>query len=431
MNKTLIIIEREFTTRVHKKSFILLTVLMPFVFAALIFVPVALAQIKDDGQKSVALIDHTGRYAREFTDDASWRFVPETQLEPGADYEATIVISADLAANPSAVQIYSEKEVSPDLLRLVSSRLDERLRQDRLAASGIAGLEDIVAELEKGVNVRTVKWNADGGETSSNTYVAMGAGFLFTFLIYMFVMAYGAMVMQSVLEEKTGRIVELMVSSVKPFQLMLGKVVGVALVGFVQLIVWGVMLAAIIAAASIFFGASPELSSPAAGVPAPQAEAAQAVAAGEGAEVLEALLNLPYLEMGIMFVCCFAGGYLLYASFYAAVGASVSSQEDSSQFVTPMVLIMVFGLYAAMYSIENTDGPLAFWASLFPLTSPIVMMVRVPFGVPLWQEVLSVALLFGSALGMIWIAGRIYRVGILMYGKKPTLREMIRWIRYK
>lgn len=431
MNKTLIIIEREFLTRVHKKSFILLTVLMPFVFAALIFVPVILAQIKDDGQKEVAVIDHTGLYAGQFADDASWHFVPEKKLQPGADYEATVVISANLSDSPSAVQIYSRKEVSPDLLRLVETRLDERLRQDRLAATGIDGIEKIVEELQKGVSVRTVKWDENGDETSSNTYVAMGAGFLFTFLIYMFVMAYGAMVMQSVLEEKTGRIVELMVSSVKPFQLMMGKVVGVALVGFVQLVIWGVMLAAIIVAAGFFFGASPEVSSPVSGMSPEQMELARQAAAGEGAEVLEALMNLPYLEMGIMFVCCFVGGYLLYASFYAAVGASVSSQEDSSQFVTPMVLIMVFGLYAAMYSIENTDGPLAFWASMFPLTSPIVMMVRVPFGVPLWQELLSLSLLFGASLGMIWISGRIYRVGILMYGKKPTLREMVRWFRYK
>ena len=431
MNKTLIIVEREFMTRVHKKSFILLTVLMPFVFAALIFVPVALAQIKDGEQKAVALVDHTGRYAKEFADDASWRFVAEKRLSPSEDYEATIVISADLADNPSAVQIYSEKEVSPDLLRLVESRLNERLRQDRLEKSGIEGLERIIDELNQGVSVRTVKWNADGDETSSNTFVAMGAGFLFTFLIYMFVMAYGAMVMQSVLEEKTGRIVELMISSVKPFQLMMGKVIGVALVGFVQLIIWGTMLAAIIAAASFFFGATPEAATPAAGLSSGQMAAAEAATAGEGAEVLEALLHLPYLEMGLMFVGCFVGGYLLYASFYAAVGASVSSQEDSSQFVTPMVLIMVFGLYAAMYSIENTDGPLAFWASLFPLTSPIVMMVRVPFGVPLWQEVLSLGLLFGAAIGMIWLSGRIYRVGILMYGKKPTLGEMMRWLRYK
>ena len=148
-------------------------------------------------------------------------------------------------------------------------------------------------------------------------------------------------------------------------------------------------------------------------------------------EAAAAILNLPYWEMAIMFVIYFIGGYLLYASFFAAVGASVNEQEDSSQFVTPVVLIMLFGLYAAMYSIENTDGPLAFWSSLFPLTSPIVMMVRIPFGVPLWQELLSIVLLFGSALLVTWVGAKIYRVGILMYGKKPTLKEMLKWLRYK
>jgi ABC-2 type transport system permease protein len=149
----------------------------------------------------------------------------------------------------------------------------------------------------------------------------------------------------------------------------------------------------------------------------------------ESSETLAALMNLQFTELIIMFILYFVGGYLLYASFFAAVGASINTQEDSSQFITPVILIMVFGLYAAMYSAENTDGPLAFWASMIPLTSPIVMMVRIPFGVPLWQELLSVALLFGSALGMVWISGRIYRVGVLMYGKKPTVKDLIKWIR--
>lgn len=241
-------------------------------------------------------------------------------------------------------------------------------------------------------------------------------------------MTYGGVVMQSVMEEKTNRIVELMVSSVKPFQLMMGKIVGVALVGFVQLIIWGVMLAVILSVCSAVFGVAPSpVDDPTMAVAAQQMQNMPS----ESAEIVSAITNLPFAELGVMFVLYFIGGYLLYASFFAAVGASVNAQEDSSQFIMPVVLIMVFGLYAAMYSIENTDGPLAFWASIFPLTSPIVMMVRIPFGVPWWQELLSLGILFSTVLLFVWMSAKIYRVGILMYGKKPSLKEMVKWIRYR
>ncbi|MBP3228815.1 MAG: ABC transporter permease [Bacteroidaceae bacterium] len=439
MNKILIIIRREFLTKVSKKSFIILTVLMPFIFAALIFVPLALAGIKDSDQKQVGVVDKTGLYTDVLQSDAQYAFIllPDTTAELRADdspMEAVVYISDTLATNPRALTIYSNKEVSAELLSLVQSRLTERVRSDKLSSYNVSGLERIIDDVQAEVSGNTVKWAADGSEKSSNTGIAIGAGFLFTFLIYMFVMAYGAMVMQSVLEEKTGRIVELMVSSVKPFQLMMGKIIGIALVGFVQLIIWGVMLAVIITACVFIFGPSAAPADVAAihgtGAAAVQA-AVQAASQGGAQEALEALTGLPFAEMGVMFVLYFVGGYLLYASFFAAVGASVSQQEDASQFTMPVILLMVFGLYAAMYSIENTNGPLAFWASMFPLTSPIVMMVRIPFGVPLWEEALSLALLFATSLATVWLGAKIYRVGILMYGKKPSLKELVKWMRYK
>jgi ABC-2 type transport system permease protein len=236
--------------------------------------------------------------------------------------------------------------------------------------------------------------------------------------------------MQSVIEEKSNRIVELMVSSVKPFQLMMGKIIGVALVGFVQLFIWGVMLTIILLACSAIFGFSADPTTTQAMLQGAQGMPAMNVPT-ESSETLAALMNLPFTELIIMFILYFVGGYLLYASFFAAVGASINTQEDSSQFITPVILIMVFGLYAAMYSAENTDGPLAFWASMIPLTSPIVMMVRIPFSVPLWQELLSLGILYGTAIFFVWAGGKIYRVGILMYGKKPSIKEMIKWMRYK
>ncbi len=436
MNKTLIIIQREFMTRVGKKSFILLTVLMPFIFAALIFVPVWLAGIKDGEQKTVVVVDKTGRYAGLFRDDASYRFVPAAAVTPDlrsdtSEVEAVIAITADLATHPAAVAIYSRTEVPSDLSSLAENVLSEQVRRDKLAAYNVQGLERIIDDVQgAAVDVRTVKWDETGRETASDTDLATVAGLLFTMLIYFFVLAYGGMVMQSVMEEKTNRIVELMVSSVKPFQLMMGKIVGVALVGFVQLIIWAGMVAAILGVCWHLFGLDPATAQEGAALTAANPAMTEAATDGSG-EMMAALMNLPFAELGIMFVLYFVGGYLLYASFFAAVGASINAQEDSSQFIMPTTVVMIFGLYAGIYGAENPDGPLAFWSSMFPLTSPIVMMVRIPFSVPLWQELLSLALLYGTALLFVWLSGKIYRVGILMYGKKPTFKEMAKWLRYK
>ena len=437
MSKIWIIIQREFMTRVKKKSFILLTILMPFIFAALIMVPLMLATIEGDEQKTVMVVDKTGRYVGSLKSTANYAFVPTADNKDefyteDSEVEAVVQITADLAKNPKAVTIYSPREVKAELLSYVETCLGEQVRREKLSAYNIPELETIIADIQTDFHVATVKRNAEGDETSSNTYIAMTAGFIFTFLIYMFVMSYGGMVMQSVMEEKTNRIVELMVSSVKPFQLMMGKIIGVALVGFVQLAIWGVMLSIILMVCGSVFGLSAAPAVPAmAGADAQMAAVAQQAGGGEAAEIMSALMGLPYAELGIMFVLYFVGGYLLYASFFAAVGASINAQEDSSQFIMPVVLIMVFGLYAAMYSAENTNGPLAFWASIFPLTSPIVMMVRIPFGVPWWEEVLSLGLLFATSMAFVWISARIYRVGILMYGKKPSLREMLKWVRWR
>ena len=437
MSKIWIIIQREFMTRVKKKSFILLTILMPFIFAALIMVPLMLATIEGDEQKTVMVVDKTGRYVGSLKSTANYAFVPTADNKDefyteDSEVEAVVQITADLAKNPKAVTIYSPREVKAELLSYVETCLGEQVRREKLSAYNIPELETIIADIQTDFHVATVKRNAEGDETSSNTYIAMTAGFIFTFLIYMFVMSYGGMVMQSVMEEKTNRIVELMVSSVKPFQLMMGKIIGVALVGFVQLAIWGVMLSIILMVCGSVFGLSAAPAVPAvAGADAQMAAMAQQAGGGEAAEIMSALMGLPYAELGIMFVLYFVGGYLLYASFFAAVGASINAQEDSSQFIMPVVLIMVFGLYAAMYSAENTNGPLAFWASIFPLTSPIVMMVRIPFGVPWWEEVLSLGLLFATSMAFVWISARIYRVGILMYGKKPSLREMLKWVRWR
>ncbi len=432
MNKILIIIQREFLKRVRTKGFIILTITMPFIMAALVFVPLWLSSIENDEQQKVAVIDPTGVYAKALKASKSFAFstqpvITEEMRSEDTPYDAVVAISGDLVKNNGKVTIYSHKEIPGNLLDYIQSKLNETVQKQKLEATGIAGLDKIIDDVQRDVNMKTVKWSKEGDEQASSTYVAIIVGGIFTLLIYIFVITYGGMVMQSVIEEKTNRIIELLVSSVKPFQLMMGKIIGVMLVGIAQMALWGVMLSIIMTVASVGFGVS-QAQSIAAGQPMPSPTMNMSQ---DTQELLTAIVNLPYAEIGLMFIIMFVGGYLLYSSFFAATGASINEQEDANQFVVPITMITLFGLYAAMYSIENTDGPLAFWASLFPLTSPIVMMIRIPFGVPLWQELLSIALLYASAFFMIWIGGKIYRVGILMYGKKPSIKEIIKWMRYK
>ena len=415
MNKTMLIIRREYLTRVKKKSFILLTLLMPFIFAALIFVPLALSLIKDGSDKTVYVVDPGDHYAPLFQNGGGWTFSRQPKddaafYDKDSGVEAVILINGDPATDDKALQIHSRNQVPADLVAIVENTVGNQVRQDKLAAYGIDSLDRIIADVQKPVHAITMQRDSDGSTKITNADIATAAGFLFTFLIYMFVMSYGAMVMQSVMEEKTNRIVELMVSAVSPFQLMLGKIVGIALVGLTQLAVWVLMLTAILTAAGQMFGTG---------------------GTGEATMMLSALMNLPFFEITLLFILFFIGGYLLYASLFAAIGASINAQEDAQQFMTHMIVIMVFAMYAGLYSAENTNGPLAFWSSMFPLTSPIVMMVRIPHGVPLWQELLSLGLLFGTCLACVWISGKIYRIGILLYGKKPNLKEMVKWIRYK
>lgn len=442
MNKLFLVIQREYTTRVKKRSFIILTIAIPFLIAAIAFVPFWLASIQNDEQKQVAVHDATGHYISEFHSNTAYSFEPITDPDNKAyyssdsPYEAVVDIRGDLTKDAKAVTIYSRKEVSAGLQTYVESLLNEQVRRDKLEATGIEGIDRILNDVQTRISVATAKRDAEGEATSSNTDVAIGAGFLLMFLSYMFVLSYGGMVMASVTEEKTNRIVELIVSSIKPFQLMMGKIIGIALVGFTQMAIWGVMLSILLTGIGMIFGLSDAAMQQAAGAGSmgmmnAGPDAAMMVADSGTQELLTAIFNLPYVEMLLFFVLYFIGGYLLYASFFAGIGASVNEQEDSSQFMMPVILVMLFGLYAAMGSVENTDGPLAFWTSMFPLTSPIVMMVRIPFGVPLWQELLSVALLYATAFLFVWLSARIYRVGILMYGKKPTIKEMVKWMRYK
>lgn len=437
MSNLLTVLGREYTTRVRKRSFLVITILFPFLMAGVVAMPVILAAMQGGAAKTVAVLDKTGRYAplfyatpRDSADGMS--FVPAVhQLRyynsDEAAEDAVVAITADPATTPGAVRLYSRDEVTPGMRRAVAGIIEPRVRSERLAKAGVQGLDSIITAVNADIGIETVKWGDSGEELSSTAEVTMLAGMFSAILIYMFVMYYGGLVMSSVMEEKTSRVIEVLIGSVRPFELMLGKLLAVMLVGLTQLAVWIAMAVAI----SAVVGGAAVAGAMAGGVAVPQAGAA---ASGTDTSamlsaVADNLDSLPLAEMSVLFVLLFVGGYLLNASFYAAIGAAINSQEDSTQFLTPMMLIMVFALYAAIASMDNPDAPLAFWASLFPLTSPIVMMLRLPFGVPLWQEALCVALLFATALAMVWVSARIYRVGILMYGKKPTVSELWRWVR--
>lgn len=429
MNKIFIITQREYLYRVQKKSFLLLTLLMPFLFIGIAAVPFLLSQIKDDEQKKVIIVDKTGRYAPLFQSDEAYLF--ETAPALSSDYrseesgiEAVVSITAPLETAPDSLTVYSRTEVTKGLLSKVEQVLEEEVKREKLKRHNITNLDKIISDVETPITAKTVKWD-EQSEVITNTELSMVVGSIFSFLIYLFVLSYGGMVMSSVVEEKSNRIVEIIVSSVKPFQLMMGKIIGVGLVGLTQFSIWAILCSLGVAGLGLFVGADAAMATASATTTGGMTEGA-----AMAADVLQAIAGISFFEIILMFVLCFLGGYLLYASLFAAVGASINEQEDATQFNLPLIFIMMFSLYAAMGAVDNPNGPLAFWASMFPLTSPIVMMVRVPFSVPLWQELLSLAILFGTATAFVWFGGRIYRVGILMYGKKPTIKEMLKWLRY-
>lgn len=432
MKKIGVIIRREFFYRIQKRSFIILTLLMPFLIVAVVAVPIVLSSIKSGEQQKVVVIDRTGIYAPLFKNNESFCFIKSDKMQPSyrdenSDIYAVLSIWGDLSKNEKYSRVYSRKEISSELEQSINSVLGKKIREQRISSYGIPDLSRFLKDCEEDFKVQTVKWADNGDEKESSTDAAMFVGIFFTVLIYMFVLQYGGMVMQSVTEEKTSRIMELMISSVKPFTLMMGKIVGVALVGLFQMLIWGVMLFVIMLVLGMLLG-TPALATGT----IENAETASALNfTGDAGKVLSLVAGMNLKEIVVMFVVYFIGGYLLYASFFAGIGSAVNSSEDTGQFMAPTIIVMAFAFYAGMFGINNPDGPLAFWCSMIPLTSPIVMMVRIPFGVPLWQELLSLLLLYMSAFAMIWISGRIYKVGILMYGKKPSFRELIKWVGYR
>ena len=462
MSKIGLIISREYRNRVVKKSFLLMTFLTPVLMAALIVVPIWLASIKDDEERVVAVVDQTGLYVDLFdnleSDECRFEVVREqgvgnreqggevdfqlSILSPKAqrpsvlnsqlltDYMAFVIISDDLAVNANAVTIYSQKQVPSSIRRFIESSLGDYVEEQTLASYNIPKLKEMIEGAQVDVRAKTYKLS-DEGVTTSDSDIASIVGILATMLIYMFIFVSGSQVMNSVVQEKVNRIVEVMVCSVRPWELMWGKIIAVGLTCLTQMALWVVLTMMIVGLAMGLMDISLVDSglystSVLGGVPNGGGEVQFSTFNSQ----LSTLLSIDWSFVVVLFLVYFVGGYLLYSSMFAAIGASVDNESDTSQFMTPITLVVLFALYAGMYSAENPDGPLAFWCSMIPFTSPIVMMVRVPFDVPIWQLIVSLCLLSVTIVGTIWLSAKIYRVGILMYGKKPTLKEIVKWIRY-
>ncbi len=434
MNKLRLIIAREYMSIVGRKSFIIMTLGMPLLFILIAAVPIGLAYLNDKGSdvQQIAVIDETGSYSAALHSDDMYSFVAlkgdtvtnarEFYDKSNGSISAVVIIPRNVDST-GVVNIYSEGTITPSLVSMIRSTLADTIQNAHLAALGIPNLQQMVDKAHVDVDVRSIKWS-DEGEQESSTDAAMGLGFLLSFITYMFVLMYGAMIMNSVIEEKTNRIVEVVVSSCRPFQLMLGKIIGVGLVGLTQMAIWIVLLAIVGTVAGSAFG----LNGMATANVSPEAMAA-VQDMGVMESITRQVLSINYVPILVNFVLYFLGGYLLYSSLFAGLGSAVDQASDASQFTTPVILIMLIAFYAGIACAENPMGPMAVWCSIIPFTSPVVMMVRLPFGVPTWQLILSIVLLFGTALAITWMAARIYRRGILHYGQKASFKDLFKWIK--
>jgi ABC-2 type transport system permease protein len=454
MSKTTLIINREYMTRIRKKSFLIMSVLGPLIFAAYILIPLYFATLEDKEEKTVIVIDDSKLFT-EYEEDGPVFVIPETEtlrfliiegipLETyqlgfeNSGYYAVLFIPSNILASESSL-IYSTRTPSLEVTSYIESSMESEIEQLKLTTHEIEDIDRILAEIETDINVKNYIWTKEGTAEESNTEVKMAVGYLGGLLIFFFIFFFGSQVMRGVIEEKTSRIIEVIVSSVKPFQLMMGKIIGVGLTGLTQFLIWAVLSVVLVTGLkAVFF---PELnqtpteqvvasdlfdsSSP---VSSPESISGDNTEMAE--EIFASLQSLKPVRLVGAFLFFFIFGYLLYAAMFAVIGSAVDQETDTQQLILPVILPLILAIYVMISAINNPDGALPFWFSMIPFTSPVVMLVRIPFGVPWWQVVLSGSLLVATFLGMTWVAGKVYRTGILMYGKKNNYREIWKWLRY-
>ncbi|MDF1559511.1 MAG: ABC transporter permease [Bacteroidales bacterium] len=450
MNKISLIIRREYITRVRKKSFIIMTLLTPFLFALIFIIPMLVMSNEDKNFKKIAVIEEGSDLFTNVipdTKDTDFEYLQGVRLNDIKNnfsemgYYGVLYISPQIVTTPDAIQLISRKQPPIGLLDHISGSLEKEIEKQKLLAYNIENLDEILHTINTSVRIQTIKMDESGSTRETSTGISMALAYLGGFLMYMLVFMFGSMVMRGVIEEKTNRIVEVIISSVKPVQLMLGKIIGVALVGLTQFALWIVLtLALVIVVKSSFLpdGAMEQMQQ----LPQSFAGADQAMA-GAGASTISAeqltefqklfagALNQPWGLIIFSFIFYFLTGYLLYASLFAAIGSAVDNETETQQFMLPVTIPIILGLIVAMGTMQNPESSLSFWFSIIPLTSPIVMMARIPFDVPAWEIALSMGLMLITIFGAVWMAAKIYRTGILMYGKKTSYKELWKWLTYK
>ncbi|MCF8221670.1 MAG: ABC transporter permease [Bacteroidales bacterium] len=447
------IISREYSTRVKKKSFIIMTLLTPLIFVAFFLVPILIMGNEDKEFKKIAVIeDGTNLFKGVIRDrdDADFVYLENTDVNSlkntfeEAGYYGILYISPVVTNVPQAVQLISKKQPPMDLLNYIERTLETDIENKKLKAYNIEDIDKILKSVQTDVSVQTIRIDDEGEAKETNTGVSMVLAYVGAFLMYMIVLLFGVQVMRGVFEEKNNRIVEVIISSVKPVELMMGKIIGIALVGLTQFAVWILLSFAILTVVkSTVLPDDPQQISEQitssvmsqTGVD-PDSEQLQEVLdlsaqEKEFARLFNNLMNVNWPLILTSFFFYFIFGYLLYASVFAAVGSAVDTDSDTQQFMFPIMLPIILGLFVAMGTMENPESSLAFWFSMIPFTSPIVMMARIPFEVPIWEVIVSVVVLIATFIGFIYLSAKIYRVGILMHGKKVTYKEMWKWIRYK
>ncbi len=445
MNRTRLwlVLRREYLSIVAKKSFIITTILVPILIVALGLGSGFMMILNEAEGDRVAVIDQSGKYAsvledtEEYifetpgdytTDNMRQKFESGEEEAGGQPYYAIVVIPSSVDSTLQ-VSVYSSSPTRMSLREEIERQLSRAVTDQRVASYNIPELDRIISDSQAEVTVRTSTWS-DSGETVTSDGLMSAIGMGLAFLTYIFVLTYGAMIMSSVVEDKVNRIVEVIVSSCKPVELMLGKIVGVALVGLTQFAIWGLLIGiGVMVVGSL--GVVESMTSPAMSAvdPAAIGAAAEMGADNDLAEIVQAVIGVKWAMLIGMFLIYFIGGYLLYASLFAAFGSAVDQQSDANQFMTPIMMIIVFSLIIGQSCMVNPDGMLGVICSMIPFTSPIVMMVRLPYDVPAWQMLVSVGLLYGCAALLTWLSARIYRRGILMYGHKSTVSDLWRWLK--
>ena len=428
-----LIATREYLNKIGNKSFILMTLLLPILLSGITFLLSFLSSVNNDTSKNISVVDNTGYIYQKLdsSTDIIYDLIDDATIDEAkeisrnkSDYGLLYINNFDSPEEiAESIMFISETSPSFTVLNKLESQLESILTDENFRILGI----DINQINSSKIIVNLFQESFDGEETTRlDGIVKLGFGFALGMLLYFFIFAYGSMIMMSVMEEKTSRIVEIIISSVKPFNLMTGKIIGVSLAGLTQVLIWGVMFFVFSYFFSTYFGISASSSS---GEIILSTEEADAISSS-ALEMISAFMNLPLTNIFIAFIMYFLGGYFLYASMFAAVGAAIDNQADAQQFMLPVTLIIIIGLYVGVLTVpEDPNGIVAQIFSYIPFTSPIVMLMRIPHGVPLYEQILSVTILFSSVLLVIWISAKIYRIGILMYGKKITYGEMIKWLR--